>query len=214
MVRTSPLPVIALALVVVVAATGVASAGNYPDPAEVEDVTISDPGQPLPVNSPHTVNVSLEIGSLGDEDRLNNDEVAISIFAHKKENGTVTKIPLGDKRLTVDPNSTVTFSQTIHPDFKSLEPGTYKYVVRAHNDVSDNVTVTLSGESSDTRDVNGDVDDDGAVEDVDGDGEVTIRDVALFLDTFDSERDGDRFDHTGDGDVTIRDVATLLDELI
>jgi hypothetical protein len=61
-----------------------------------------------------------------------------------------------------------------------------------------------------------DPDGDGLLEDVDGDGEVTIFDVQAFLEAFDGDVVGSnaaRFDFDGDGDVDVFDVQTLLEAL-
>jgi hypothetical protein len=61
-----------------------------------------------------------------------------------------------------------------------------------------------------------DPDGDGVYEDVNGDGSVSILDVADLLATFDgstAQANVDAFDFSGDGSLSIIDVATLLDQL-
>jgi len=68
--------------------------------------------------------------------------------------------------------------------------------------------VTGNGQSA--RDADGD----GAYEDVTGDGEFTIRDVAVFLSEFDGcASDPVLFDFNDDGSVSITDVVVLLNEV-
>jgi hypothetical protein len=61
-----------------------------------------------------------------------------------------------------------------------------------------------------------DRDGDGTYEDVTGDGILSIRDVATFLEGLDESivrSNPDAFDFNGDGSVSILDVAELLDRL-
>jgi hypothetical protein len=116
--------------------------------------------------------------------------------------------------INVTSNTTKTVEFTVNPSDYNLTPGKYVYYVYIQNGGSDDThTVNVTESHTPPSDIPGDVDDDGAVEDIDGDGEVTIRDVALLLETFDSDRDDARFDHTGDGEVNIIDVASLLREV-
>jgi hypothetical protein len=210
MVRTSPLPVIALALALVIASTGFAVADDdhqiHYDPF---DPTLDAPDS-VGVNETHTVEVTVRVHDIPSS-RM--PDVAYPMFQLDKDGDGHTE-DVKYKRINVTSNTTKTVEFTVNPSDYNLTPGKYVYYVYIQNGGSDDThTVNVTDSHTPPSDIPGDVDDDGAVEDVDGDGEVTIRDVALFLDTFDGERDGDRFDHTGDGDVTIRDVATLLNHL-
>jgi len=74
------------------------------------------------------------------------------------------------------------------------------------------VAPDVTGDGNPATDPNGD----GLYEDVDGDGEFDIIDVATFLFTYDSEPVQDSaplFDFTGDGVVDSFDVTALLFEL-
>jgi hypothetical protein len=77
----------------------------------------------------------------------------------------------------------------------------------------ENATLRVT-ESGGDRLRTSDPDDDGLHEDLDGDGAVTVRDVAVFLETYDESpitSEPARFDFNGDGQIDIVDVATLLE---
>jgi PKD repeat protein len=85
---------------------------------------------------------------------------------------------------------------------------------------SEAATVTVAGDGpppiGGTGDPPTDPDDDGLYEDVNGDGDVTIIDVAAFLDVYDTptvESNLAAFDFDGNGRASIIDVATLLEQL-
>jgi hypothetical protein len=100
-------------------------------------------------------------------------------------------------------------------DTALLEPG--EYVVRGdESGLIARVAVTAPSESTDRSTVMGvrDPDGDATVEDVDGDGRLTIRDVSVLMTMLDDEPVGAaRLDVDGDGSLTVRDVAILLREV-
>jgi hypothetical protein len=70
----------------------------------------------------------------------------------------------------------------------------------------------LPGQTEATTDTDGD----GLHEDTDGDGSFTIFDVAVLLETYDSDvaqSSPEKFDFDGDGDVDIYDAAALMEEV-
>jgi PKD repeat protein len=85
---------------------------------------------------------------------------------------------------------------------------------------SDAASVTVAADGpppiARTGDPPTDPDGDGLYEDIDGDGAVTVVDVAAFLDVFDTpvvESNLAAFDFDGNGRVSLVDVATLLRQL-
>jgi hypothetical protein len=81
--------------------------------------------------------------------------------------------------------------------------------------VNTNVPVTVPPTFGDSPAQN--ADGDPALEDVNGDGEVTVADVQAFFQNRESEKvqsNAALFDFDGDGDVTIGDVQILFEEVI
>jgi hypothetical protein len=82
------------------------------------------------------------------------------------------------------------------------------------------ITITNASDGGNGPVVNGvqttDPDNDGLYEDLNGDGQFTITDVATLLNEYtgdDVSNNSAQFDFNDDGSVTITDVAELLSEL-
>jgi hypothetical protein len=101
-------------------------------------------------------------------------------------------------------------------DTAFFEPG--EYIVRGdESGLIARFTVTAPSESADRSTVMGvrDPDGDATVEDVNGDGHLTILDVSALLTMVDDDPAGvARLDVDGDGSLSIRDVALLLQEVV
>jgi PKD repeat protein len=132
-------------------------------------------------------------------------------------------VPVGLTIGTATANKTVILnaSETITVTFESvtdgLSPGSYDVTVSIGN-TSLTSTLTLSVPVGDNPDPATDTDDDGLLEDTDGDGTLTIFDVQTFFIEFQSDPVQTNsalfnFDGSGDGAVTIFDVQALFLEL-
>jgi hypothetical protein len=187
---------------------------GYPELRSLSDRP--DPGRPIVTLS------NLRIAGQGDTTTVPVGSYNVSV-AVSHVGGPGGAVPVGLTIGTATANKTVTLnpSETTTVTFENatgdLSPGSYDVTVSMGN-TSLTSTLTLSVPVGDNPDPATDTDDDGLLEDTDGDGEFTIFDVQAFFVEFQSDPVQTApalfdFDGSGDGAVTIFDVQALFLEL-
>jgi PKD repeat protein len=186
------------------------------DDNQTAEITIVDP-------EPPTVTLSnLRIAGQENTTTVLAGSYNVSVtVSHDGGPGGVVPVELTVGPTTITENITLNASETTTVTFENatgdLSPGSYDVTVSAGN-ASVTGEVTLSVIVGDNPNPATNTDDDGLLEDVDGDGEFTIFDVQTFFVEFQSDPVQTNsalfnFDEDEDGAVTIFDVQALFTEL-
>lgn len=214
MIDEDSLTIALVALAVVIGSVGAFGGVGAAQEVPPASVTVEGPTTNASTGVPTRFDVTLSVGDIDNVSATGNVTVRLAVEGETVATRTV--------RLSDDQTRTVTLRHTF------AENGTYN--VSAEGSLttlgvtltrSDETTVTveegpgrptLPGAANPATDLDGD----GLLEDVNGDGDANIVDVSTFLRGLDSpavQDNVDSFDFSGDGSISIVDVSNLLNRL-
>jgi len=186
------------------------------DDNQTAEITVVDPEPPIVTLS------NLRVAGQGANATVLAGSYNVSVtVSHDGGPGGVVPVELTVGPTTITETITLNTSETTTVTFENatdgLSPGIYTVTVSAVN-ASVTSEVTLSVIVGDNPNPATNTDDDGLLEDTDGDGAFTIFDVQTFFIEFQSDPVKTNsvlfnFDGSGDGAVTIFDVQALFLEL-